>query len=282
MTRALSGYLLFMWTCIIPLHGFSQEDYIWSMWSTEKGKTATVFMDMANVRESPAANAPIVDSLTMGSTVSILSDQSNVIHLRGFDAPWVQIRYKNNQVGFIWCGALALGAFEDSKQQLTYLYGLHWAARNANDILYYRVGIKLLDSNNQLVDKKEFNALNYDQNYAYAKLLGDMGLMGVQNILRIAFSGEACGIPTDYYYYAWNGQEFLALPNKSSVSDAGVFYHDETLLFPAEHKGANTLIIKNTEDGEAEETDDYEDLKFKVKKKSIRYHWDGKVATVLP
>jgi len=60
-------------------------------------------------------------------------------------------------------------------------------------------------------------------------------------IYRISFSGEACGIPTLHYYFGWNEKEFLELPEKYDVGDAGVYYHTEEFVFPKEKGGTNLM-----------------------------------------
>lgn len=62
-----------------------------------------------------------------------------------------------------------------------------------------------------------------------------MGLEGIQYIHRVGFHGEACGISTTHYYLGWNGENFVVMFSKSSVSDAGVSYYEEKILFPSEH-----------------------------------------------
>jgi hypothetical protein len=105
-----------------------------------------------------------------------------------------------------------------------------------------------------------------------------MGLAGLQAIYRIGFFGEACAVPTDHHYVGWTGKDFINLPGKSNVSDAGVLYHEEKLLFPSEHRLGPSLIIKDIIDGEVIDPDQKE-LKYKESKKRVKYIWDGKIAS---
>lgn len=119
-----------------------------------------------------------------------------------------------------------------------------------------------------------------DKTYAESKLLPNMGLEGLQTIHRVGFHGEACGIPTTHYYVGWNGQHFVTMFNKSSVSDAGVFYHEEIILFPSEHNLDSNLIIKDIIEGEAID-EQAQELKFKETRSREKFLWDGKVVTQL-
>ena len=108
-----------------------------------------------------------------------------------------------------------------------------------------------------------------------------MGLQNVKQIIRIEFLGEACGIPSEYNYVAWTGQRLVDLPSRYSVSDAGVFYYDEKILFPSEHGKNNQLIYKYIEEGEAID-DDAENPNFKITKKSEEFLWNGNSFEKLP
>jgi hypothetical protein len=74
------------------------------------------------------------------------------------------------------------------------------------------------------------------QTYTEGKILDNMGLTGLQAIYRIGFFSESCGVPTAPHYIGWTDTEFLDLPGKGNVSDAAIFYQEEKLLFPSEHK----------------------------------------------
>lgn len=67
------------------------------------------------------------------------------------------------------------------------------------------------------------------------------------------------------------------------VGDAGIYYYEETLLFPSEHKGSNQLIIKNIEEGsnESETYDTNGDPVYKIKKSKEAYQWTGKKFNIL-
>ena len=102
-----------------------------------------------------------------------------------------------------------------------------------------------------------------------------MGLEGLQYIHRVGFHGEACGIPTVHYYIGWNGENFVDMFSKHAVGDAGVFYYEETILFPAEHNLDHTLIIKDIVEGEVIDYD-AEDLQYSEIRRREKYSWDGK------
>jgi hypothetical protein len=89
-----------------------------------------------------------------------------------------------------------------------------------------------------------------ESSYFENKTIGHLGLSKLQNIYRISFSGESCGVPTFDYYFGWNGKKFQPLPEKMNVGDADVFYHSEEFVFPSEKGGKANMIVKKIEQAE--------------------------------
>jgi len=269
------------------LWGQREDNIEFNLWYAKPGDTFRVYGKTANVRAQPGKMETITDSLPCGTPVVIREQAGHVEQLKGIYAPWVRIRYGAGKEGYIWLGMLALGSRTDKAQQ-TFLYGLDWISpARAKDDDYqpaiWHIKAKALDPELQLLDEKEFVVKALETSVTEAKLLGDMGLEGTIDIWRIQFGGEACGIPTDYFYFGWTGRQLLALPGKSEVGDAGVFYHSETLLFPKEPGGQPGRIIRLAEEGEADEekTDPNGEPVFKVKKTREVYTWDGRQAKKL-
>lgn len=269
------------------LWGQRENNIEFNLWYAKPGDTFRVYGKTANVRAEPGKMETITDSLPCGTPVVVREQAGHMEQLKGIYAPWVRIRYGAGKEGYIWLGMLALGSRTDKAQQ-TFLYGLDWISPSrAKDDDYqpaiWHVKAKALDPALQLLDEKEFVVKALETSVTEAKLLGDMGLEGTSDIWRIQFGGEACGIPTDYFYFGWTGRQLLALPGKSEVGDAGVFYHSETLLFPKEPGGQPGRIIRLAEEGEADEekTDPNGEPVFKVKKTREVYAWDGHQAKKL-
>ncbi|MFE7086336.1 hypothetical protein ACFU8T_12245 [Sphingobacterium spiritivorum] len=70
------------------------------------------------------------------------------------------------------------------------------------------------------------------------------------------------------------------MPNRYTVSDGGIFYHEEKILFPSEHKKAPNLVYKLIEEGEGYESEE-EDSKMTITKKQETYIWNGKTFSQL-
>lgn len=251
----------------------------------EKGDTLTVFADTAYIRDKPARNAQKVHLVTAGTKLVLLNNEANQ-KISGFDAAWAYVRFFRNGVaaeGYIWRGLLALGSYQRNNQY--FMYSLDHAIPDKDKDMpsTYYAKIKVLDAALQPLAAKTWQLTSSDAlSFTEGKLLGNMGLEGITSILRINFSGEACGIPDDYYYWGWTGTSFLLLPGKTNLSDAGVFYHSETLLFPTEPGGQAGKIVKQIEDGEVlEGLDKQGKERMKVTRSRESYSWDGKTASKL-
>lgn len=281
-------FLLFM--LLIPgFSGYGQhkENTEYNIWNVKPGDTSRIYGRTANIRVEPAVTAAIQDSLPCGTKVIILSEDTIPENVKGIYAPWLKVKYSvgnASREGYLWLGMCALKSFE--KGSTTFLYGIEklTAARNNlnEDFVpaIWFIRVKAIDNRGNILDEKEVKMDGVETSVSDGKLLGNMGLDNTEDVVRINFGGEACGIPTNYYYFGWTGSKFLSLPGKMEVGDAGVFYHTETFLFPKEQGGQPGKIIKLTEEGESdgEKVDKHGEPVFKIKKSRVVYVWNGKQA----
>lgn len=250
----------------------------YNLWNKHKGDTAYVFADVAYIRDYPDTDGTLLDSLTHGTMLLIASDGYNERTIRGYEAPWHEVQYEKNghiKKGFIWLGLLALGRQIDD-QGNQFIHGLlRFEEATAYGGNLYICEVKYLTADQKLLGRAHYPVPKDGQTYTTSKLLPDMGLEGLQYIHRVGFYGEACGIPTTHYYLGWNGENFVDMFTKSSVSDAGVSYYEESILFPAEHHLEPGLIIKDIVQGEVIDYE-AEELQYSETKHRQKYLWDGK------
>lgn len=252
----------------------------YNVWRVQPGDTLTVFGEKAYIRQTPSPKGTILDSLTTGGTVTAVKLDETEFTMKGISTPWWQVKYKSGgkqKEGYIWLGLTSLGSYK--KDTVQFLLGIDKVippATKEGDPKYIlqlkalNTKCKVLDKKDQTVDGGQF-AISIE-----GKLLGDMGLEKIATILRIYSSGEACGIPSNYYYYGWTGSKFVVLPEKSTMFDAGAVAHDEILLFPKEPGGQAGKIIRLTTDEEFGE--DGEKVVHKTSKREV-YLWNGEKAT---
>lgn len=261
-----------------------REDYtIWQ--SFDSAAQWYVYAPKAMIRDKPATDGLLLDSVEAGCQLQGAAFIKQQTVARGIYAPWIKVKYKKGtqeKTGYVWLGSI--GFKNLSKGDTSFVYGIDKVTSKkieADDYTKYNlhIGLKAFYDNILLDEKKWTIAGDESSSYADAKLLGDMGLKNTHEVLRINIGGEACGVPTNYYYHGWNGQRFFDLPTKYSVGDAGVFYHSETLLFPAEKGGKPGYIIKVMEEEEMlEEETDTKPAKYKKKSGKEIFAWNGEKA----
>lgn len=249
----------------------------YNLWNISKGQDAFVFSDVAYIRDYPSLEGKLLDSIIQGQKITITSSGYNGNTIKGFRTPWHQVSYQKGNViktGFIWLGLLALGRQVD-EDGIQYLYGFdRYTPSTGEQPAYYTCGVKIFTSTGKLISKYNYRFEHGDQTFTESKLLPNMGLDGLRKILRIAFIGEACGIPSEYYYMGWDGNHGINMPRKYTVSDAGIYYYEESLLFPTEHQKEHNIVYKLIEEGEAIDENAAE-IKYKITKTQQKYIWNG-------
>lgn len=252
-----------------------------NLYHTSKDSSALVFVNMAYVRSEPSSKSELLDSIPLGTEVKFMEESSlNPISLRGMYLPWHKIEYhKDNQKksGFIWLGLLSLDHELNKKSGETFLYGFAWKSNEELEN-YYWVEAKILNKNKEMIASKSFPYYPGEQSYTLGELNTKPGLNYAKSIYAIKFLGEACGIASEENYFAWDGEQLTTLPKTTSVSDAGVFYYAEELVYPNAHKLGKDIILKRSEEGEAEYEEDAnpeDEIKFKVSKKEETYQRNG-------
>lgn len=258
-----------------------REDY--TIWSNGDS-TYYVASNKAMVRQLPDAGSTLLDSLLIGDKVVLQQTTKTFSTIRGIYAPWVQVNYqKNNKLhaGYIWIGLLGFQTLV--KGDTAFVYGIEKVSSKIVEPGYtpikFTISLKAIN-NGIVIGSKEWTIDGGEStSYVASKMLGNMGLKNMHEIFRINLGGEACGVPTNYYYHGWDGKRFYDLPGRYEVGDAGVFYHAETLLFPNEKGGKPGLIIKLMEEEELiqEETATQKE-KFKKTHKKELYAWNGEKA----
>lgn len=261
-------------------NAFSQEgendDY--RFWYFQQDSPVYVFANKAYMRSDADVKSEIVDSFSVGTKFFFKEETKARGVINGLYAPWIKVSTANNREGYIWAGVLAFAKI--TSKDIDFICGVDRVEKKkikGKEVkLKYTIRLKAV-TNDSLINFAEWK-IDADESARYTeiKLLGNVRLRNLLDVVRVSFGGEACGVPMNYYYYGWSGKEFFVLPTKYSVGDAGIFYHAETLLFPNEPGGQPNKIIKVIEEEEVLE-EATETKKEKIKKSNSKevYVWDG-------
>jgi hypothetical protein len=264
--------------------GYAQEEFRHSdYWRSEK-EEAIVAVKNCYIRSEPSTSGLLLDSLQMGNKVKIVQSTENLLKIKGINTNWAEIQYKtprgDSKLGYIWKGFLALDFV--SVDEETFLTTITKITQKTNRDNYteniFHITAIVLNKQNEVVGEKTIAKDVLESHYFQNKAIGSLGMNNLKDIYRISFHGEACGIPSYFFYFGWNGNELIELPGKMEVGDAGVFYHSETFLFPKEPGGKPNLIIKNIE--EAEAVDEAAQV-YDISKSKETYTWDGTKAILI-
>ena len=270
---------------------FSQEtpseNFFWEYnYNINIGIEGVIGVKNCYVRQDSTANSQLVDSLQIGDKIKVIKNTNENLNIKGLNLSWVEIEYKKtNQIktGFLWKGFIALGSTKNGNTTfLTTINSKYRKKIQENDTEYeaefYKISVKVIDNKNEILGEKSFAKPLSESNFFENSTVGNWGLKNITDVYRISFSGQACGIPTYYFYFGWNGKSFQSIPEKYNVGDAGVFYHNEEFIFPKEKGGlANTIIkiITEAENSDENSDDDIESYTFLVTKSKEYYSWDG-------
>lgn len=274
-------YLIFLFSIVLFSLSISAQTVLtadYSVWAFQQDSPVYVFANKAYLRADSSARSKIIDSFAAGSKLIFERATNKYETIRGIYAPWVKVKY-GKQAGYIWEGALAISA--TANRDANFVCGIE------NVIRYNReeeadsmtVMLKALHGG-EIADAVKWKVLTDGAaSFVEMKLLGNVKLLNLSDVVRVSFGGEACGVPMNYYYYGWTGTKLLVLPTKYSVGDGDSFYHIETLLFPNEYGGQPGKIIKIIEEDELieEATETKKERRTHSRAKET-YIWDGQKA----
>lgn len=266
-----------------PLFAQEQEqDYIFNTWQAAKDESRYIFADTAMVRIGPDTKQAAIDTLLAGDDV-VITDilTKNMFTLKGITAPWIQIKYKKDGIdkeGYVWEGLISFSPMRRGDLKFVYAYDRRVDTLIENRKQFqYLVKLKVVQAR-QVLAVTSFKIFDGEgASFSYPKVMPALGLTNVQNIVTLSFGGEACGVATDYYYFAWmKDGRLVALPGRTEVGDAGAYYHGEAFIFPGEKNGQPDTIILRIHDEEAtEKMDKNGEPIMSVKEISEKYSWDG-------
>lgn len=284
-----TNILLLVSLLLSHLIAFAQETEALGIHNYFSEGDTVVLSNKGYIRAESSQNSKVIDQLPVGYTMYIsepLEDEwENGAVIHNLKAVYYPVRYEKQgqwKSGYVWGGLIAQAHSVD-KNGNRYIFGLRSFNEVNNEVT---VAVMYIDGNTQGIHEQLFSySFGYQTGYE-SKVIGNMGLSNLNQLFRVGFLGEACGIYTTYHYYGWNGEQFIELPSKNSVGDAGIFYYSENMLFPNEHKiGKNLIIIESVMstmeyvsypeiEGEVFEVEE-------IQKDRKIYLWDGKTARLL-
>jgi hypothetical protein len=272
---------------LLSFQSFSQKTDIDRLWSESsafsignfskdqlKNYATYVFADTLFVRERASLKSSIKDTLFAGDDLKII-EMAELLKIGNRIYPWFKIIYKdkNNveKTGHAWGGLISPKALRRANTKFVYGIPKILANKENGYPISCTVEVKAIE-NQKIISKTTMQINGESASLSNAIILNNKGLENVSNVILLAYSGEACGIPSYYFYILWNGKTLTIAPKFETISDADVFFESYTLVFPTDKGGIKGKVVQEYD---FEELIDEKTEKYKRKSSKTIYRWTG-------
>lgn len=234
-------------------------------------ETCYIITDSAKIRSETNSRSDMLDQLNIGQKVIIKEATNQTQEIGGYEGMWYNVTYRLNgkkKTGYVWGGLLSAmtAPLNDS---LNVLYGLHSVNKHGysyiNIQVYVIQGNTILDSVIIKSDATVYTACGIEVN-------GQMGVIGINNIINILFSDSFCGGFFGYTVLFWDGKNLHHAVDIQEGADSPYFM-DVKLIYPDDRSGEPGIIKYESISGyhSDEGTDIIED------RSSKEYKWNGTI-----
>ncbi|QDO93903.1 SH3 domain-containing protein [Formosa sediminum] len=228
----LTCIFLFM-SCLI----YSQDiDYNNTYSDLENGKEYYLFGNDVAFRTDPDTKSKTIDLIKIGSKIQIIEKSENTVLYNGLPSNYYKVKY-NEQIGYVLGGLISLGKKEMGASTYFYTYG------KKNDTYYIII--------RHVNDKQEITEATTDlkTNDFALEVYDNKGIQGIDNIIFVNYLAEACGVEGGGVYFFEVDGSMTKVFNISQMSNAGIYWYFETLIFPNDKDGIDGKIVYKKESG---------------------------------
>ncbi len=237
-----------------------------------KDSTYITLGENVNIRLNPDTAGKAIYQADIGEKIRILEDTEISYTRNGYTANWYRVYYNNKgnkAEGYIWGGFLATQVIKSQTDEgVVFMYGITKVVKTEYyDEVY--INVRAVKQNKQLA-KIEIRAVGGLRTYNSAETLGNKGVDGVKDILKINFSDGYCAGSFGDVYLFWDGTTLHHAKTLDEGFDAP-YSATNKFFFPTDEKGKKGFIINKSESGFYGDDDKYhlEDWE------KITYKWDG-------
>ncbi|RAJ73754.1 hypothetical protein CLV59_11295 [Chitinophaga dinghuensis] len=245
-----------------------------------------IFSDTAFIRAMPSTKQAAVDTLFAGDNITVTDVTDKQLTIRGITGPWLRIsydKYGEQRTGYVWQGLISCTPMR--RGDIKFIYGVERradstfinASKAKDTIPRFFIRLKVVQNGAIIAKSSVITPDDESAGYCTGKVMSGMGLTNVQQIVVLTFSGEACGIPTyDYYFAFTKDSQLVRFPDKTNIGDADAYYHSEEFTFPNEKGGQPDMVIWNMQTEEATDKVGKDGLYIlkTTEKGKVTYIWD--------
>jgi hypothetical protein len=217
---------------------FAQETKYHNPYSDLKsGGYYSLFGNDVKFRKLPDTSSEIIELLKIGTEIQIIEKSSETLNYNGIESPFYKVKHKE-KTGYILGGLISLEKKEFNKSEYLFTY-----KKTDNN---FSIIIRHLNENSELtesVSKLYTHEFSID-------IFNNKGIEGIENILFINYLAEACGIDGGGIFFFQTENELKKTFEIRQISDGGVYWLSENLIFPTDEKGIKGKIVYQKELGD--------------------------------
>jgi hypothetical protein len=222
---------------------FSQEiKYHNPNFDFENGKKYFLFGNDVKFRKLPELASETIDLLKIGTEIEIIEKTESTLNYNGIKSPFYKVKHKNN-IGYILGGLISLEKKEINSSKYFFSY--------EKDKETYSILIRHLNLNSEFIESKSILSTNE----FLIDIYNHKGIEDIDHILFINYLAEACGVDGGGIFFFKTKSELIKVLEISQVSDAGVYWVEEKLIFPNDKNGVKGKIVYQKEIGNYEDED---------------------------
>ncbi len=220
----------------------TDEHYVDYEDTFEEGSRQRLYGDRVVLRKSPSSEAVAIDTLAIGTEITILNQRPETVTVNGREGHWYEVKYGRKK-GFIAGGLIALTNVEKD--------GKYFLVIRAGSEEYTKVRCRVLQPDGTFYGhESDLPTLLFS-----LEVYGNRGIEGVENVVCINLMAEACGVDGGEIYLFSDGTSLKEAMHTAKVVDGGVFWFDETLIFPDEERTYDGAFLYEREFGEPMDED---------------------------
>lgn len=240
----------------------------------ETNKEYFIAGNTVNMRKGPSVNTEKLVQLPIGTPVITEKESEEKYTLNGYDTYWYKVKTTYHDTlynGYIWGGFLTKDTAASQTIANTYYMLTLSKVQNEEDWDRVYAYLRVFRDGKELA-KTEFKVIGGMNTYHSIKTLGDRGVKGIKEVIRVEFSDGYCGGAFGDVVFFWDGQKLHYVKQLVDGADAPMFY-DEEFIFPSDPGGKPGIIYFTQKEGEY--TDNGTERLTTNKKE--KYIWTGSV-----
>ena len=256
---------IFYILALIPLVTFSQNEKVLTPEMIfNNGDTVFLFGNNVKLRTEPNTSSNVTTLLPINSKITIISKTENSQEFNGMSSFWYEVKTETAR-GYILGGLIAIEKL--SLGNTHFLITL-----KQKDDNYYAV-TRVVRNNETAYTENDF-LLNNE--IFSVQAFPNKGLKNIDNIIFFNYLSEACGENGGGIYVFYSNNKLIKALDVVSISDAGVYWESEQLVFPLDEDGVTDKIVYKKEELEVV---DEESKWSETKTTTAQLTWDGEKLT---